>query len=30
MVLGCDIQKDISLNSRKMHGFAMATAKLVE
>ena len=30
MVLGWDIQKAITLNSRKIHGFAMATAKLVE
>ena len=30
MVLGWDIQKDVSLDSRKIHGFSMATAKLVE
>ena len=30
MVLGWDIQKDVSLDSRKIHGFAMVTAKLVE
>ena len=30
MVLGWDIQKDVSLDSRKIHGFSMDTAKLVE